>query len=45
MINNIYEICVSIILIIVTLRIIIPVVYSIICMVRDFKIKEKNNEW
>lgn len=44
MLNSIYEICVSIIAIIVTFRIVIPVVYSIICMVRDFKIKEKNNE-
>ena len=44
MINSICEICVSIILIIAALRIFIPVIYSIICMVRDFKIKEKNNE-
>ena len=44
MINNIYEICVSIIVIIVALRIVIPVIYSIICMIRDLKTKEKDND-
>lgn len=44
MINSICGICVLIIAIIVALRIFIPVAYSIICIVRDFKIKEKSNE-
>lgn len=44
MINSICEICVSIILIIAALRIFIPVVYSIICIFRDLKTKEKDND-